>query len=219
MSSANHVNAFQEIKLSFPILKQTEGQGTHVKYLRYLHVADNGIAVLTQKSISVESAQLLQNPGNILLFRFLSDFDILLAPMWMRSGLKPNNSSKVCISDYSVFGLPTDRRILRDVDDAVRHEVDPFFESVYVVVATWHDIATKWESRLKQKNASPSKQDSFTFQLIIATDSKSTYALTAHGRLAQSSVPSQTETDFFSGPAVLKGYVTKNNDDLPSGSS
>ena len=197
-------NDFLEEPFPFPISIR-ESQSTAVT-LRYLYVANNGIAVLTASQLPFGVAAALQNPTFILRFRFMNDFKVILAPLWMRSGLSERESSSVCVDSIDLVRDRTRMGDFVSVDTAIKSKFSINFTTLSMTVVTWKNIVPRWNNPNEEHNIT---RQGMTFQLIIATDFLSTYLVTSYRKMTVSTRSSQAEYAHAFGPAVFKGKIEK----------
>lgn len=204
-SSSKAPNHFLEETLWFPITMKTSQ--LEPVLLRYLYVAENGVAVLTNTTLPLETAAALQNPSLMLKFFFLKEFKVVLAPLWMRSGLsKTNNQSKVCVESFDSF-KSTNFNML-SINKLIKTRLSEDFNALSVTVASWINLVPKWKNE-SQYEANTASGEGISFQIVIATDYNSTYLITSYGEMKLSSRYSLAEYIHAMGPAVFNGTIQK----------
>ena len=202
---------FLEEHFSFPIM--VKEHRSNATALRYLYVADNGIAVFTASPLPLGAALALQNPTHMLRFAFLNDFKVIVAPLWMRSGLSEAESSSVCVESFLMPSQSTSVDIT-SVDEAIKAEFSVGFKSLSLTIATWRNIVPRWKNPNEKLNITGER---LSFQLIIATDFLSTYLVTSYGEMITLSRNSIAEYTHALGPAVFKGKIEKSDVFVPEG--
>ena len=196
-------NEFIEKNFWLPIL--ANGGPSNVTSLRYLYVAENGVAVLASSAFPVQLAEALQNPSHMLYFTYWNDFKIVLAPLWMRSTLSSPSNSSVCVESINSITSENRAQDFAVVDAAIKSRFSQGFETLFMTVVTWKNIITKW----KIPHIFNSGRERLTFQLILATDFKTTYILMSYDELRVTSRNSDAEFLHAHGPAVFKGTVKR----------
>jgi len=153
-------------------------------------------------------AAVLQNPTHMLQFHFLNSFKVVMAPLWMRSGLSEFESSSVCVESYNLMKLQDISDDITTVDDVINEEFAIDFKTLSLTTATWQDIVPRWTNPNEERNVSG---QGLTFQLLIATDYVSTYLVTSYDGMITFSRYSEAEYTHALGPAVFKGKIEKND--------
>ena len=198
-------NSFLKQRLWFPITMTSESSNR--VSLQYLYVAENGVAVLTNSTLPLETGASLQNPSFMLQFRFLSDFKVVIAPLWMRSTLSHSDQqSRVCVENFN--SLAPDGHDLSSINKLVKTRLGINFNTIAVTVASWKNIVPKWSNQ-NQSEFSNARRESLSFQIAIATDYNSIYLLSAYGEMKVFGRFSQEEYIHAMGPAVFNGTIQK----------